>query len=407
MASSRWKRFAFFERQSLAIPDAVAVDLALANNDATIDFIVTTAALPAHTKPKVATEESPTAVSAMWSSLTACHPISDASVDAVQLKSQGQLTSSMTTTSLLDGLVVSFAATPSSSRIHCFDLTVRCNPQSSSSVSEELDGWRGYWTPFSQTILRQLHAPTSSTEALPAFSAGISAIASCRIPTSSRSSHSALHLACLGRHNELVVWEDPHLYLSCRVPLHDTAESTAAVLYTVPMSSKWNATHDGEACVLDIAPGIVAVGTTTGVVLLYSYNPTPTAAVTLASSKNPHSSRHLRPYVRIPAPPVSDVQVVSVTLSRNAHVFVSYQARSASTLGLCCYDLPPPAATGLAAPLARYDLDGRSVSRRPLVDSYTRRHGGRVLTVVSGTSVLVEMSYGIYLVKRSALFHCL
>jgi hypothetical protein len=34
MASSRWKRFAFFERQSIAIPDAIMNDLQIA--DATV-----------------------------------------------------------------------------------------------------------------------------------------------------------------------------------------------------------------------------------------------------------------------------------------------------------------------------------------------------------------------------------
>lgn len=435
MASSRWKRFAFFERQSLTIPDAVLGDLAVSNNNNDgIDWVLSTAALPAHTKPssiQVASELSsqPTAVSAMWSSLTACHPVEEtAGSDSVQLKSQGQVASSVsettTTTTLLDGLVLSFASSPNSSRIHCFDLTVRCNPslQSTSASAEELDGWRGYWTPFSQAILRRQQATTSVPQPSDAsvLTSGVLAIAACRIPTANRPSHSPLHVACLGQHNELVVWEDPHLYLSCRVPVHDTTGGdNAAVLYTVPTGSKWNTSNDGEARVLDIAPGIVAVGTTTGVVILYFYTPTAASASSVTiTSKNPHLSRMLRPFVRIPAPPVADVQVVSVTLSLSsnpskANVFVSYNraartspnnnAATSPSLGICCYDFAVPsssipqssssAAPSVAAPLARYDLDGRYVSSRHWVDSYTRRHGGRVLTVVRSSLDMLSCSF--------------
>ena len=58
---------------------------------------------------------------------------------------------------LLDGLVLGFVSSLNSSRIHCFDYTVRCNPSkiSSSAATEELDGWRGYWTPFTPTVVRQ------------------------------------------------------------------------------------------------------------------------------------------------------------------------------------------------------------------------------------------------------------
>jgi hypothetical protein len=67
MASSRWKRFAFFERQSISIPDAVMNDLAIPDTTTTtntsrsrskqqntLGFLITTAALPLHTKPVAA-----------------------------------------------------------------------------------------------------------------------------------------------------------------------------------------------------------------------------------------------------------------------------------------------------------------------------------------------------------------
>jgi hypothetical protein len=469
MASSRWKRFAFFERQSITISDAVMIDLAIAdsskmhkngvsslsskNDRAELGFVIATAALPAHTKPATvvigtktnltaetmtAQEAPPNSITAMWSSLTACHPTTDGSTlspgdsNTVQLKSQGQSllsTSSVTTTTLFDGLVLCLAASPNSSRVHCFDVTVRCNPTQSSTAlaaSEELDGWRGYWTPFPPTILlrQPANAVTTppSTDATSSTTLGVLAIAACRIPTPNRQSHSALHVACLGWHNQLVVWEDPHLHLSCRLPVHDTTtlSDPTAIVYTVPSGSKWNSTNDGDACVVDISAGFVAVGTTTGVVVVYSYNPTttttttPTASSVGIATRNKQLSRTLRPYLRISAPPVSDVQVVSVNLSlsptlNKANVFVSYNratTRSSpanvhstgnTSAGICCYDLILPtgihpssslltsssaAPPALAAPSARYDLDGRFVSSGNLVDSYTRRQGGRILTVV-------------------------
>jgi hypothetical protein len=159
---------------------------------------------------------------------------------------------------------------------------------------------------------------------------------------------------------------------------------------------------------------MVAVGTTTGVVLVYAYNHSATtsnqASIGIAT-KNKQLSRMLRPYLRIPPPPVSEVGVVSVQLSissigKKANIFVSYNRATrttsptsvntgtTSTAGVCCYDLPLPpnhmtalSSTSappqtLAAPLSRHDLDGRYVSSNNLVDSYVRRQGGRILIVV-------------------------
>jgi hypothetical protein len=155
MASSRWKRFSFFERQSITIPDAVMNDLAIADNLSDVSlsssfshigFIITTAALPLHTKPAtittstskahVTSSDSTTAttiqqqqnsITAMWSSLYACQPemvgnrSNNAVKDkAVQLPSQGQASyipsssspSTIATTTLMDGLVLSYLTSP-------------------------------------------------------------------------------------------------------------------------------------------------------------------------------------------------------------------------------------------------------------------------------------------------------
>lgn len=460
MASSRWKRFAFFERQSITIPDAILNDLqisetTLATNanpshsastikSIPLHFVLTTAALPLHTKPSsiaVTTPENPStvpdvtqpqqnAVVAMWSSLSACNPTtienSVASDDkTIRLSSQGQashVTSSppVVATTLLDGLVLGFVSSLNSSRIHCFDVTVRCNPSKmslSAAAAEELDGWRGYWTPFTPTVVRQQQQPqanSTTNSGNDITTTGVAAMAVCRIPTSKPRAHSPLHVVCLGLQSQLVVYEDPHLHLSCRIPVHDTVNSTESmIMYTIPTGSKWNTANDGVASVLNIAPGMVAVGTTTGVVIVYVYNHAATttnqSSIGIAT-KNKHLSRMLRPYLRIPPPPVSDVCVVSVQLSissnsKKANVFVSYNRvtrttsptsvnTGTSTAGICCYDLPLPPSNlstlsstsatpqALMAPLSRHDLDGRYVSSNNLVDSYVRRQGGRILTVV-------------------------
>jgi hypothetical protein len=379
----------------------------------------------------------------MWSSLNACHPttIESGGVSgskSIQLPSQGQVSyvpSSAhsvvtTTTTLLDGLVLSFASSPDTSRIHCFDVTVRCNPsQLSSSATDELDGWRGYWTPITPTIVRQQQQPGSAgtaSQSVDLTSSGVVAMAACRIPTSKRQEHSTLHIASLGLQNQLVVCVDPHLHLSCRLPVHDTTTSTDTfVVYTVPTGSKWNSSSDGTACVLDIAPGMVAVGTSTGVVLVYAYDALTTSTTTTTvgiTTKNKQLSRMLRPYLRIPPPPVSDVSVVSIQLSispsnNKIFAFVSYNRAPRTTsptsvntnnattaAGICCYDLPLPtnsfssvasttsAPTQFMAPLSRHDLDGRFISSSELVDSYERRHGGRMLTVVTYfKSLMIKM----------------
>lgn len=456
----------------MTIPDVIVNDLQIsettpattanANNPnprTPLNFCVTTAALPLHTKPPVTTATSTTeappphpsaqnSVAAMWSSLHACHPTtmdhntsgnissnnnnnSSSKTDrpkAIQLPSQGQAafapsssSSAVVSTTLLDGLVLGFVSSRQSTRIHCFDVTVRCNPSSSSSAAtEELDGWRGYWTPFPPKLPPPTGQPstnitttTTTGNDVILSSSTVVAIATCRVTFTKVRAHSPLHVACLGIQNQLVVYEDPHLSLSCRLPVHDTTNSAAEsmIMYTVPSGSKWNTSNDGEACVLNMVPGMVAVGTTTGVVVVYAYHTSVTTTTTNPTTvgiatKNKQLSRMLRPYLRIPPPPVSDVGVVSVQLSvssnqQKANIYVSYNratrttsptsvSNNTSTAGICCYDLPLPpnnlstlsSTSSLAAPLSRHDLDGRYVSSNNLVDSYIRRQGGRILTVV-------------------------
>jgi hypothetical protein len=133
-------------------------------------------------------------------------------------------------------------------------------------------------------------------------------------------------------------------------------------IYTLP--SSWNATKDGELRTVDIAPGVVAVGSSKGSVHIFTFG---------------HSQGNLRAYLTIPAPPATEVSVISskLSISKNkTSVFVAYSRVSKassprSTAGLCCYDMPTPShsAPSLSAPSARHDLDGRYVVSSSLCDA--------------------------------------
>lgn len=449
MASSRWKRFGFFDRHALSIPSEVLEDLLpfgdVGSNQHTsgrrsprdittdsspterlataddLSLVVSTAALPFKSKPSAikdnarrgnemadassssAKQEELDALSKMWSTLRACSapdiPSSGSAIDGrepqsetIQLPSQSQsLKENEVGTSLeeeaLDGLVLVFLASQSTGFIHCFDVTVRCNPPDSKENLEDLDGWRGYFAPFSRSLSenarpgRGLESPEShDTES---SLGGIVAVAACRTTTN----HKTLHLAIISQH-QVCVWEDPHLHLSCRRPLTDP-KPTDGTRYLL---NAWNAAKDGVASAVDVAPGIVAVGTDIGAVLIFIYG-----ATTGRSSGQGKYALHL--YLRIPPPPASGINVVSVKLSagrdneRKVSVFVAYRRtqdfQTVSTAGICCYDVPAPGphSTSATAPLARHDLDGRHVSSPGLCDA---------VFTAEGVSLTVARPDGLY-----------
>jgi hypothetical protein len=249
MASSRWKRFAFFERSTLSLASEVLEDLIPiggsegrgsrrsvgtlnraadeASND-TVSLQITTAALPLNSKPVdkgQAKNPDDNALSSMWSSLTACTPseLPGTESGAIHLPSQAQMleddTNVTSSGTALDGLALVFVASQDTDRVHCFDVTVRCNPSKSSDKDlEDLDGWRGYIAPMKG---QKQKAPTPGTgartfedriisEHLEQETAeGIVGIATCR----ATSGHRPLHMACITK-SSVGVCVDPHLYLS-------------------------------------------------------------------------------------------------------------------------------------------------------------------------------------------------
>ena len=271
----------------------------------------------------------------------------------------------------MDGLVLVFLASQESDRVHCIDVTVRCNPPSNrnsipvSPDEDTLDGWRGYWSPFEKK------KPTASasasnarvedriaTEHLQASAASIGEcivdMAACREPGSK------LWVACLAKTN-LIVCEDPHLGLSCRVPL--TSKMSSGIV-SYRMANPWNEAQLGRGQCVDITPGLVAVGTDIGVVHVFAVQ-----------------KSFLRSLLTIPSPGLNQ-QVTSLRLSvspTKVSLFVCYHHRNAAptaggprntgSKGICCYDLGFPQGASLSAPLARHDLDSRPVLSNRLCDA--------------------------------------
>jgi hypothetical protein len=187
MASSRWKRFAFFDRNTLSLASEVLEDLipiggaggtststenlnskntrssvrrsmhslneaAEASAHDSVSLVVTTASLPLHSKPPAVPGSSAAAggddvslaLNDMWSSLTACNPMdmpgnANETERNIQLPSQSQAlqdeSNVVASTHSVDGLVLVFVTSRDTDRIHCFDVTVRCTPPSTTTTT--------------------------------------------------------------------------------------------------------------------------------------------------------------------------------------------------------------------------------------------------------------------------------
>ena len=253
MPSSRWKRFAFFDRQTLSLASEVLEDLipigvtegrssrrpvSSANrgeegisNDS-VSLVVSTVALPLTSRPKAVasitgTDEEKVPLTGMWSSLNACTAMGMDAVDdgTLRLPSQSQYfqddgsvsNNSNAMDSAVDGLVLVFLTSQDTDFVHCFDLTVRCNPPDAPGKDlEEMDGWRGYFAPFKSKVRKPLPPGATLEDRIitehmmdQETTEGIVHIAACRAP----SGHRPLHMACITSTN-VVVCVDPHLYLS-------------------------------------------------------------------------------------------------------------------------------------------------------------------------------------------------
>ena len=346
MASSRWKRFAFFEKNALSLPSEVLEDLIPVgesplspsfkgtgmnrsssrrsmnhsesspseNSNDRVNLVVTTAALPLDSKPTDDYNSSSSnsnnnpnsnsnsynasnnangnpnsdyavALNDMWSSVTACNPMeglaaSGMASNNIHLPSQAQSfeddSNVVSSGTAVDGLVLAFVTSCDTDRVHCFDISVRCNNQnggsnkhsneasndstilSSSGTTknnstttgksgkkrsdlEDLDGWRGYLAPMKQHQPQQQNAaaaaaansndsgaPQRSSEEHRIIGDHMGATGGANVTNNegnrkqgivgiatcrASSGHKPIHMACITATN-LVVCVDPHLYLS-------------------------------------------------------------------------------------------------------------------------------------------------------------------------------------------------
>ena len=396
MASSRWKRFAFFERQTLAVPQEVLADVlprkpqtANAESSAAVHMCVTTAGLPSSvtavtkkTNKKPPSKDSTDAWDAMWNSLTACHTVeephkdSDKNEDTNRTNGTVEFPPKDTThaaatavprpTTALDGLVLAFFSSPQSPYVHCVDVTIRCNPPLTTEPTEleDMDGWRGYVAPLRTTpegagnagAEPLLDIATARVQHAPNHANNIQA-----------SAYNPLHLVCLSP-RRLVIWEDAHLVLSCQRPLATSGLTQPPKVWQAAL--QFPATDGTPTVVAAHGAAWVAVGTNAGAVWIWTYN-------------NRTVSSPLRKYLRIPPPPTEghQVQTIHLTTTSNnkAQVFVTYHRPTIGdtdngvAAGLCCYEFPLPAAGSnatLTAPSARHDLDGRTVPSARWVDGH-------------------------------------
>mmetsp|Transcript_26748 Transcript_26748/g.62824 ORF Transcript_26748/g.62824 Transcript_26748/m.62824 type:complete len:1153 (+) Transcript_26748:61-3519(+) len=465
MASSRWKRFAFFEKSALSLPSEVLEDLIpagessssstvtagsrstrrsnnilsdeTASNDR-VNLVVTTAALPSDSKPGAASDgiqnssgatngDYAMALNDMWSSATACHPMDTFSSSnsgaasgkqSIHLPSQAQAFEDdrnvVSSGTAVDGLVLAFVTSYDTDRVHCFDISIRCNKKinqgnrstatnnnDSSSAGnngtsgasgrksddlEDLDGWRGYLAPMKQNGQEALidsneAGATTGTNGgtLEKSKEGIVGIATCR----ASSGHNPIHMACITATN-LVVCVDPHLYLSCRRPFSKPDHSEVP---SFNLGSGWNEASNGKLTAVDVAPGIVAIGTDNGSLHIFTYG----------------GRNVLRPYLTIPSPPSNDMSIVVCKISigkDKVSVFVAFQRRKKvargnkagapstprASAGVSCYDLPLPKGSfpaPVTAPLARHDLDGRNVVSASLCDAVINEKDGELQLCVA------------------------
>lgn len=242
-------------------------------SDDLVSLVVTTAALPLNSKPSPIGSTGDGVVAAvhgnqlanrnrdgaadyalalndMWSSVAACNPIDLSSGGTgstgggqqqqqrnIKLPSQAQTfeddSNVVSGGSAVDGLVLVFVTSQDTDLVHCFDVTVRCNPPPPNSSTtekdlEDLDGWRGYIAPLkgqnkkpnkiymrdqssgsARTIEERIIAEHLNAGASTEEKEGIVGIATCR----ATSGHRPVHMACVTTKN-VVVCVDPHLYLS-------------------------------------------------------------------------------------------------------------------------------------------------------------------------------------------------
>ena len=366
MASSRWKRFAFFDRSNLQLNAQVLDDLIPGldntasssrrvvgvNDGDSICMRVCSAGLPldgASTAVAVtSTAQKPESVTmSFYKSLTACSAPQTNATDDVMLPSQSNnsLISYEKNQNMHDGLILCWLTSTETDLVHCVDLTQRCSGRG--AEQETLDGWRGYYSAFPVEQPKQGSARLED-RIISEHLADASTASGERVVdvATMRDQDGTLFLACISDTN-VAVHVDPHLHLSCRLPLSHVSGTDRPVTYS--LATSWTT---GHCTTVDIQPGFVAVGNDIGGAVIYQIQ------------KNV-----LRHWVTLTGSTGVSVSSVKIHLEpTKLNLFVCYHRLSNSrSAGVCCFDLGAPTGSPTAA-LGRHDLDSRQVTAGKLTD---------------------------------------
>jgi hypothetical protein len=332
MASSRWKRFGFFEKQTINVVDVMEDLVAFdSKNKQSLRSMVENAELSQEALSFVITNTTLDSAQALFPAppfkeavdptliripapAAAVSPSSAAS--SVQLQHKTSIAAA-TSASSSDILTLAYMASKDCRRVHCIDLT-----------HADTAGWRGYIS-TSQGVIGLAASPK--------------------------------RLACLHT-NSVVIFTKPHLLLSAARP-YDESTRTAALA-----SVSFDETSISPTTVAT-TDHVVAVGTKQGIVYLY----------TIGTSA-------LKPFVKVSPPPLTSSTIVSLQLGEQ-YLHVGY------TGGLCCFGLPTAASgSSWAAPTGRHDLDSRPIASGNVVDAQA---DGSVVVVsnIAGARSVVFFSH--------------
>ena len=107
--------------------------------------------------------------------------------------------------------------------------------------------------------------------------------------------------------------------IKSRRPL-STSKNTKAPFFS--LGSEWNETSSGTISAVDIVPGIVAIGTDSGGLHVFSYD---------------DKRCVLRPYLSVPPPPSNDMSITMCKISagkKKVSIFVAYHRQKRAVRGL-------------------------------------------------------------------------
>lgn len=354
-SSSRWKRFAFFDRKNLPLPPSVVKDVVPPELSARLSNETDVTSIASKLYPEETAADAARIGIGGYFSLSCSNAVLPGKIveeGGVERNTAGEGVAGMVAGLMArvgdveDGafgsandLQLVFVSSRNTPFVHCVDVTARCtpiNPQLTNSRrgssdrdafhmqgsseeynAEELDGWRGYYDPFSDgTVKKQLNTSASGKNA-PVAQSISKKIAEQRIleehlSTSVDSSSTSLFASspfaaldvpiarivalasCFNARNDtmyvaaitdvhnttgVIVHTNPHLRLKSSLPPQRTFSSFAGAAsvttteystYYKP-SSEFNFKNGNPRCV-SITAGVCCVGTDSGVVFVYVFD---------------------------------------------------------------------------------------------------------------------------------------